>query len=407
MTAVLQRVVCATITLALTAVCADSVNVAKEKQIPQKPVMTKSVTEKARAIASSHQDSNYKAFTGKIVGNGVRMRLHPDMEGQIVRELLKNELVVIVGEKNDFYVIEAPSDMKVYVFRSFILDNVVEGNRVNVRLAPELNAPIVGYLNTGDRVTGIISDKNHKWLEISPPKTVRFFIAKEYVENVGGPEIKALRDKKQITVSQLMETSELLGQSEMMKPFEEIDFERISESFNTVINEYTDFPQYTAKAKAKLMELQETYLQKKLAYLESKASRMSREMSAAGTQHVSLESPAEVALSPKDRMKIWERVEESHFLAWASSHHQKTMDDFYEDQKLNAAQISGILEIYNDVVKNKPGAFILRDRDMPKAYLYSTFVDLNNYVGKYVTLHVTPRPNNNFAFPAYFVLEVE
>jgi hypothetical protein len=83
------------------------------------------------------------------------------------------------------------------------------------------------------------------------------------------------------------------------------------------------------------------------------------------------------------------------------------MDDFYEDQKLNAAQVSGILEIYSDVVKNKPGAFILRDRDMPKAYLYSTFVDLNNYVGKYVTLHVTPRPNNNFAFPAYFVLEVE
>jgi len=55
----------------------------------------------------------------------------------------------------------------------------------------------------------------------------------------------------------------------------------------------------------------------------------------------------------------------------------------------------------------KPGNFIVRDRDMPKAYLYSTMVDLQNYVGKYVTLTLVKRPNNNFAFPAYFVFEVE
>lgn len=340
------------------------------------------------------------------MGSGVRIRLHPDVESPIIRELHKDEMVIVTGEKSDFYAIEAPSELKVYIFRSFILDNVVEGNRVNVRLAPELNAPIVGYLNTGDKVQGTISEKNHKWLEIAPPKQCRFFVAKEFIEKVGGPELKIMRDKKKDTVIQLMDSADLLSQSEMMKPFEEIDFERIAASFNIVVNEYSDFHEYATKAKAKLLVLQETYLQKKLAYLESKASRMSREMSSSvAVKTVSEVEPA--LLSAKDRMKIWERVEESHYLTWSTSHRQKTIDDFYEDQKLQAVKISGIIESYNDIVKNKPGNFIIRDRDMPKGYLYSTFVNLQDQVGKYVTVTVTSRPNNNFAFPAYFVIAVE
>jgi len=45
--------------------------------------------------------------------------------------------------------------------------------------------------------------------------------------------------------------------------------------------------------------------------------------------------------------------------------------------------------------------------DLGVAYLYSTQVNLEDFVGKRVTLLVSPRPNNNFAFPAYYVFEVE
>jgi len=382
-----------------------NVGIAKERKIPQSNQSITSKNTKKSSAARPNYD-NTKAFTGKVLGNGVRIRLQPDVESPIIRELYKNEMIIVTGEKNDFYAIEAPSELKVYIFRSFILDNIVEGNRVNVRLAPELSAPVVGFMNTGDKVQGTISDKNHKWLEITPPNACRFFVAKEFVEKIGGPELKIIRDKKKDTVIQLMDSADLLSQSEMMKPFEEIDFERISESFNTIINEYGDFREYAAKAKTKLLTLQETYLQKKLAYLESKASRMSREMSYPETRTVSSQDTP-VLLTAKDRMKIWERVEESHFLAWAASHRQKNIDDFYEDQKVESIKISGVVETYNNIVKNKPGNFILRDRDMPKAYLYSTFVNLQDQVGKYVTLTVTKRPNNNFAFPAYFVIDVE
>ncbi len=379
------------------------VSVAKEHHVPQ------TAPSKQTAIKTadhSEVDSNYKAFTGKIVGGNVRMRLSPDVDAPIVREVLKGDLVVVRGEKADFYSIEAPSDFKVYIFRSFVLDNVVEGNRVHVRLSPELNAPVVALMNSGDKVNGVISEKNHKWLEISVPKNVRFFIAKEYIEKIGGPELKALRDKKQNTVLQLMESAELLSQSEMMKPFEEVDFERVSSSFTTITKEYSDFPEYAEKARSKLAHLQEIYLQKKIAYLEAKTSKMSKERTSR-TDYVPVADISEETLTPRERMKIWERVEESLFLSWGASHHRKTMDDFYEDQKLKTVRISGIVEAYNDIVKNKPGNFVLRDRDMPRAYLYSTFTDLQNYVGKYVTLVAVQRPNNNFAFPAYFVFEAE
>ena len=381
------------------------VSVAKEHHVPQNG--KQAVQKSAEAhINHTENEANYKAFTGKIVGGSVRMRLHPDVDSPIVKELLKGELVVIKGEKSDFYTIEAPADLKVYIFRSFVLDNIVEGNRVHVRLSPELTAPVVALMNSGDKVNGTISDKNHKWLEINVPKNVRFYIAKEYIEKIGGPELKALRDKKQNTVLQLMDSAELLSQSEMMKPFEEIDFERVSNSFTTITKEYSDFPEYAEKAKSKLVHLQEIYLQKKIAYLEAKTSKMSKER-IARNDLIQITETSEETLSPRERMKIWERVEESLFLSWSTSHHKKTMDDFYDDQKLKTVRISGIVEAYTDIVKNKPGNFVLRDRDMPRAYLYSTFIDLQNYVGKYVTLLAVPRPNNNFAFPAYFVFESE
>jgi len=58
-------------------------------------------------------------------------------------------------------------------------------------------------------------------------------------------------------------------------------------------------------------------------------------------------------------------------------------------------------------IKNKPGDFIITKDNETKAYLYSTKCDLNQHVGKKITMKVSPRPNNNFAFPAYFVNSIE
>lgn len=394
------------------ALCALSLNsiIAEEMQAPTfSPVLREPIVP---VVAPTHlrtPEIAFKPFTGKVRGKKVRMRLHADLESQIIRELDKNELLSIVGEKGDFYAVSPPAGTKAFVFRSFILDNVVEGNRVNVRLEPNLEAPIIGHLNAGDRIDGIVSALNNKWYEIAPPSESRFYVAKEFIDNIGGPEVKNQMDKRRQTVEQLIDAAALLSKAEMRKPFEEIDIERITRNYNTIIHDYVEFSEYVEKAKEVLASVQETYLQKRLNYLEERAA-----VAAAASESEDLSEGALEEFSHgtardlvTDRMKLWEPVEEALYLTWAQVNDDKNLEEYYDEQMLSAVALSGILEAYGAPVKNKPGDFILKDRDMPIAYLYSSQVNLQNLVGKRVTVLASQRPNNNFAFPAYFVLSVE
>lgn len=346
--------------------------------------------------------SAFSAFTGKIKGNHVRLRLQPDLEGRIVKELTKNDFVAVVDEEGDFWAIEAPEGIKAYVFRSFILDNVVEGNRVNVRLEPNLDAPIIGHLNSGDKIKGTVSALNNKWFEIPPPAGAKFFVAKDFIERIGGPELKAQMDKRKVAVEQLLDAASLLSKAELLKPFEEIDFERIKRSFHTIIQDYTDFPHYSEQAKEALAQIQDNYLEKRIAYLETKAASLTHQDDEAGTDGTKVAKDEQ-----NDKMKMWEPIEEALFLTWAHLNEEKSLDDYYDEQRIVAVTKTGILEAYQSPVMHKPGDFILKDKDLPVAYVYSTKVDLQNYVGKKITIIGSPRPNNNFAFEAFYVHGVE
>lgn len=366
------------------------------------PPLDKSIT---KAASTKSQGGHFKSFTGKIIGSNVRMRAKADLDSHIIDELAKDEYVVVTGEKGDFYAVAAPSNLKAYIFRGFVIDSVVEGDRVNVRLAPDREAPIVGHYSTGHPIDGKICKGNKKWLEIDAPKGTEFFVAKEYVEYAGKPELKAVQDRRKATVTQLLESTSLLSQGEMRKAFHEIDIERITHNYQTIINDYSDFPRFVASAAKELSAVQEDYLHRKIAFLEAKATKMSKGQRSDDIYAVS--HHAQDNISATDRMKVWEPVEEAIYLSWASMHHAKTIDDFYADQKLKSQTVSGILESYRDPVKNKPGDFVVKDRDVPVAYVYSTQINLDDFVGKRVNLIVSSRPNNSFAFPAYYVLEVE
>jgi len=345
------------------------------------------------------------AFTGKVKGRKVRMRANADLESRVIKELEKNTLITVLGEKGDFWAVEPPKETKAYVFRSFVLDNVVEGNRVNIRLEPDLEAPVIGHLNSGDKVQGTIAAANNKWLEITPPQEVHFYVAKEFIENVGGPEIKKQFEKRKESVEELFENANHLSKTEFNKSFDEIDIDRITQTYQTIVNEFSDFPDYVEQAKESLALLQENYVQKKIAFLESRGPLAKFEESTSDSLAIREEMQKE--LDPTDKMKLWEPVEESLYLTWARLNEDKNMQEFYDEQKIAATPLTGILDVYNSPVKNKPGDFILRDKDLPVAYLYSTQINLQNFVGKKVTIIGSPRPNNHFAFPAYFVLSVE
>lgn len=362
----------------------------------------------------------FHAFTGKITGNKVRLRCGSDLDSHIIKQLNKNELVLVAKDADDFWGVKPPSKIKAYVFRSYILDNTVEANRVNLRLAPNVDAPIIGQLHAGDKIQGSVCSDDHKWLEIAPPDNVYFYIAKEYVTYAGTEEYFAKMQIKKDEVEKLINSAYFLTQAECKKPFDEMHPQEAVDQFDAIIKGYSDFPEFVQQAKEGLALLQDNYLQKKIAYLEAKANISQNErddlLSAIEkATHSEANSDIKPLLALKkssnkdlsNKMKFYEPVEESLYLTWTTFHPEKKIDDFYKEQEINAVTITGIVESYNNSIKNKPGNFIVKSDDRSIAYLYSTKVDLEKYVGQKVQLKVSPRPNNNFAFPAYFVNSVQ
>lgn len=76
--------------------------------------------------ASPPAAPRFEPFTGKITKNKVRLRLQPTYDGPVLKELKRNDLLVILGEVEDFYAVQPPTDIQAYVFRTYVLDNVVE-----------------------------------------------------------------------------------------------------------------------------------------------------------------------------------------------------------------------------------------------------------------------------------------
>lgn len=358
----------------------------------------------------------FTAFTGKISKNKVRMRMQPNLDSPILRELNKDDMLVVVGESEDFYAVLPPRDIKAFIFRTFVLDNVVEGNRVNVRLEPDIDSPVIAQLNTGDKVEGSISPLNSKWMEIVPPESTRFFVSKEYIQKVGDPSLMATIAKRREEVNRLLNSTYQISQTELQKQFSEIDLEGVNATLNSIVKEYTDFPDQVARAKELLTISQESYYQKKIAYLENKAqegpSIASADLVISTPDNLPVGGSTSFNLSSKGagaKMESWIPVEELQLNAWLGENPDRTKEDFYNAQKANGIVLRGVIEPYHRSVRNKPGDYLLvnQSNKLPIAYLYSTEVNLDTKLGQEVTVTAAARPNNNFAFPAYFVLSVE
>lgn len=389
--------------------------------------------------AHSEQPSTpFTAFTGKITRNKVRLRLQPNIDSPILKEFNQGDLLIVLGETDDFYAVQPPAGIKAYIFRTFVLDNVVEANRVNVRLQPDLESPIIGQLRSGDRIEGIISPQNNKWLEIATPETSRFYVAKDYVEKLGDTSVMSAMEKRRDEVNILLNNTYLASQKELQKAFPEINLDSVYANFNKLIEDYKDFPEQVARARELLSSTQDTYLQKKIAFLEaktkiaqddwqSKNSNLTEQMKSQQQKLSQLENQlkrskgeapyiaqgkgsGQVSGSAiSNKMTAWIPVEMTIYEEWAKENDNKSQDDFYREQNDQAVAIKGIIEPYNRVIKNRPGDFVLVNQSshLPIAYIYSTKVNLQDRLGQEVTVYGVARNNNNFAFPAYFVLSVE
>lgn len=350
----------------------------------------------------------FASFTGRVLSEKLDVRLRPEEQSPTICQINQDELLLVCDEQKDFWVILPPSTAKAYIFRSFVLDGIVEGSRVNMRLKPDLDSPIIGHLNTGEKVEGSVSPKSKKWLEIAFPSRFRLFVHKSGVQNIGPAEMKEQHERRLTEVQSLFSLAEKKLAIATTLSFEKIDFNTLRKEFSYIAQEYPEYTSFVEKAKNSLVRVEDLYLKTKLAFLESHGNNPPGGIMGKKEIEVIEEKRVISVENSPNSLTFWKKLEEAFYSNWMQANNGKTSADFYAVDVKEAYTVTGVIAPFAaDHFQNPPGNFILYKKDIPQAYLYSTTVNLDQYVGREVSLTVTKRPNSHFAFPAFFVHSAE
>ena len=360
------------------------------------PQSTPTVQPQLELKAPAPKKRVIEAFTGKVTKNRVRLRLAPSLDSHVYKELEKDESLLVTGEVDDFFAVQPPKEVTGYVFRTYVLDGIVEGSHINVRLEPGVSAPILCQLNTGDKVEGTIA-ANNKWLQIALPAESRFYVAKEFVTKIGDKSLFTSLEAQTTSLMKSLDELEVAIEWELQKHFNEIAVAPLASKLNHIISHNENLPKHIARAKELLNHMQETYLQKSCA--SPVPQKVMKEQ--APTPIAASDTPKKSSGSIVD----WAQKEHALLQEALDSREISTEEQFYTNDLKKAKVIRGVVKPYDRVVRNRPGDFLLFDQKsgLPIGCLYSTQCDLQSLIGQEVAVVASPRPNNNFAFPAYFV----
>ena len=210
-------------------------------------------------------------YTGKIQNNKVRVRIKPSLDSKILCNVNKDDLVLVLGEDNEYLSIQPLYGMKAYVFRTYVLDGLIEGKKVNVRLAPTLDSSVITQFNTGDKVLeAIIDEDNHKWFKINMPQSARLYVHNDYVKNVGDSSVYQQHYQRLDTLKKKIAKTELKIASEVKKKYEEMNIVAIEEECEQILTSYREFNEEISKVEDLLELFKDKYLAKKVVFLENK-----------------------------------------------------------------------------------------------------------------------------------------
>ncbi len=353
----------------------------------------------------SHRSSEvFTPFTGKVTGMKVRLRLQPNTDGSIIREALPGEFWIITNEFQDFYAVQPKSEAKGYVYRTYVLDGIVEGSHVNLRLLPEMQSPVITQLHQGDALSLSSEQKYPKWVEVKIPENVSFYIAKEYIKRIGPKALYAELELKRTHFLDEFKKIQERAEKELKRPFQEIQLAPIANELKALETKIADFPDVLTYARDLISHIQEQYLQLSVTdhHLSKKFVPIKEaipEKRPADEKNAGYEAKTTFSLEQQELHIVQKAIEEGR-----SANEQ----DFYAQEIARSFTVSGILIPYERTVKNRPGDFILVDvhSKVPLAYIYSTKISLQDILGEHITIQATERPNHFFALPAYYAVQI-
>lgn len=140
-------------------------------------------------------------FTGIVqVGNQLNVRSAPNLEAKPYGRLKNGDRIVVIGEDGEYYKIQYPKQLQAWIASWLLLDNgknkvdVVARNDVNVRSGPDLRYTDIAKLAKGTKVQ-IFEVNSKKWAQINPPTEAVAWLSKKYVM-VGESLAKTLEREK-------------------------------------------------------------------------------------------------------------------------------------------------------------------------------------------------------------------
>jgi hypothetical protein len=399
--------------IALLATAASSVTndgqIASETKEPSVGFLSPKDTPEFSQVKAIKSNVAFEPFTGKVTGSKVRLRLQPNLDGVILKELNLGDLLVVTGELDDYYAVRPERHIKGYVYRTYVLDNIVEANNVNLRIEPDTKAPVLTQLGQGDTINGTICSENNKWLMVELPDTVRFYVAKDYVAHLGDALLyDRIETRRQQATKRLTEI-DLAIKQELQKNFQDIQLISFVDELKTIIAQNQDLLAITDQAQALIKTTQEEYL------VHSHANAHSTQVA----QNVPVPDQLDPITLPVSQGDI---RPQTHYASFALEQQEISLlehaiqsgktsskEMFYADEVRIAQELMGQIVPYERVVKGRPGDFMLVEAKtkVPVAYLYSCHIDLASYVGQTVRITVAARPNHHFALPAYFVHDLK
>lgn len=145
------------------------------------------------------------SFIGIVNTGDVNVRAGANINFEIITKLNRDELVEVLDKTFNWYKIKLPKDLSCFVGKDYVVSDDqnsgrITANSVNLRTRPNINSTILGQLNKDDKV--IILGKKNDWYEIVMPQICFGWVNIKYIsyysknDGIKISEEKDLKEKK-------------------------------------------------------------------------------------------------------------------------------------------------------------------------------------------------------------------
>lgn len=307
-------------------------------------------------------------FVGKSKGAHINVRSGGNLNYEVLTRLEDGQEVIVLREVLGWFEILPPEGVCLWIHQSFVKDNQIMTDSVNIRSRPSLESSVNAQMSRGETIEPILQEG--EWLKIKPPAGARSWVNKDYViydrpyEMV--PENPASHEKNTppvMTSAQALKLIEDFERGEFYKPVDQIQFDELTARYEKLIQ---DFPRD---------QQLKIFAQKKIADIHHQKETLLSKKSEEGNRK---ETPSEASLSEPSEPK------ETSVKAQQNVSEDKTSHEMREEKNSTEQIFEGRLEP-EGIFSNKKRFKLIHDKRRV-CFLIEGEIVLKDYVHQEVKI---------------------